>query len=341
MRFLRRGGGNGDGADRLDERLTGFWTWWAGARDGIAAAIEAGALDEWTTPISRAVAAVDKGLAWELGKGHQAQHMLVVSPEGNAELRPIALRWVRSAPAADATWEYHPSRQAGPLARLGIAGAQVDLADMRAVTSWDETRERLSVRLWHPAFEELPERARLQVAFLFLDGLAGEDEVERWVGSIDVDPSAQAGRTPDELLAEVKRRAGEASRDQWALLQGEDGRGGAMIVRMNASLKRIDHPFADRHLEVVIERGLDAADDHAQNDEIAAAEEELEGLMADLAVEAAHVTDRKRRVTHFVCEDGDPALAAARAWADRYGRWGARATLRKDPHWEFRRTYGE
>jgi hypothetical protein len=342
MRFLRRGGDSGStGGTGLDDQLAAFWAWWAGARDPIATAIEDGTLDQWTSPISRAVEGVHKQLAWELAKGHEAKHMLVVSPEGNAELRPIALRWAQSAPVADTTWEYHPSRQAGPLGKLVIAGAEVDLAGMHAVTSWDETRERLAVRLWHPAFEALPERARHQVAFLFLDNLVGEDQVERWVGTIDVDPAAQAGRTPDELRAELERRSGEATGEQWALLQGDDGRGGVMIVRLNASLKRIDHPFADKHLAVSVERGLDVADDKAQNDAIAAAEEELEGLMAGLATEAAHVTDRKRRLTHFVCEDGDPALEAARDWADRHRQWGTKATLRPDPHWEFRRSYGE
>ncbi len=341
MRFLRRGGSGASDDGDLDARLAAFWRWWASAKDDLAAAIERAELEAWVEPISKAVHGVQQGLAWELGTGLVSKHQLVITAEGNAERRPFALRWAASAPPPDETWEFHASRQPSGPAVLRIGGATVDLSEVRAVTSWDETRERLSVRLWHPAMEPLPEEARGQIAFLFLDNLIGEDEVERWLGQLAMDPSAQAGRTADELRAEFERRAAGATRDQWAILQGTDAKGRDVIVRLNASLKRIDQPFADQHLAVTVERGLDHAGDHALNEAIAAAEDELETVMAGVAIEVAHVTDARRRITHYVCEDGGPALAAAKAWAARYRQWGTSAELRRDPHWEFRHSYGE
>ena len=140
--------------------------------------------------------------------------MLVVSPEGSAEVRPIAIAWHRSAPPPDATWS--TTRRASPASRrtLQVAGATVELADMRAVTSWDETREVVSVRLWHPAFDPCRRTSARQISFLFLDNLLGEDDVERWIGAIEIDPSAQAGRTPAELVAEVRRQAESATGDR-------------------------------------------------------------------------------------------------------------------------------
>ena len=337
MRFLRRGGG---GEASLDERLEAFWAWWASAKDDVARDIPAGRVAERAPEISKAVDRLHPKLAWELGKGAVSEHMLVVTPEGNAELRPIALAWARSAPPPDATWEYHPSRQPGPPNTLQIGGTKVDFADVRAVTSWDEAREVVSVRLWHPAFEGLPDGPRHQIAFLFLDNLVGEDDVERWIGAIDVDPSAQAGRTTDELRAEIRRRAESATGSTWALAEVTDDRGRPFLVRYNASLKRIDHPYASRHVAVVVERGLEHAGDPGLNEAINAAEEELVAAMANVAVEVAHVTDPARRITHFVTDDGERALAVARGWADRYGQWGAKATLDDDPLWEFRRSYG-
>jgi hypothetical protein len=213
-------------------------------------------------------------------------------------------------------------------------------SEIRAVTSWDETHETLDVSLWHPAFDGLPSEVKGQVCFLFLDNLVGEDDVERWIGAIEADPAALAGATRDELRDEIRRRAESATGETWTLLEGTDGRGDPVLVRLNSSLKRIDHPFAGDHLEVTIERGLDQAGDRAQNDAIAAAEDELGEALGGLAVEAAHVTNRRRRVTHFVTADGERALAAARGWAARYGHWGAKATLEADPGWAFRRTYG-
>ena len=85
MRFLRRGGGEAE--QPIDQRLETFWSWWAGAKDGIAADIERGTVAGRAQEISAAVDALHSKLAWELSPGATAKHALVVSPEGNAEFR--------------------------------------------------------------------------------------------------------------------------------------------------------------------------------------------------------------------------------------------------------------
>ncbi|HEX5826374.1 MAG TPA: hypothetical protein VFY23_02555 [Candidatus Limnocylindrales bacterium] len=340
MRFLRRGGGDAEQPPPLEQRLDAFWAWWAGARDGITADIERGAVAGRAAEISEAVNRLHEKLAWELSPGSAARHALVVSPEGNPELRPIALRWAESAPPADASWEYHPSRQPGPPQVLEIRGARVSFSEVRSLTSWDASRELLTVRIWHPALDGLPSDVKAQIAFLFLDNLVGEDDVERWIGAIEADPEAAAGQVPDALRDEVRRRASESTGDQWALIEARDGRGDPVLIRLNSSLKRIDHPFAGDHLAVVIERGLDAAGDTGEREAIDRAETELVQALDGLAIEAAHITDRRRRVTHLVTADGDRALAAAREWASGHEGWGATASLEPDPAWSFRRAYG-
>jgi hypothetical protein len=338
MRFLRRGGGEPE--QPIEQRLEGFWAWWAGARDGIAADVERGTVGGRAGDISEAVNRLHAKLAWELSPGVAAKHALVVSPEGNPELRPIALRWAESAPPGDATWEYHPSRQPGPPQVLEIRGARVPFSEVRSLTSWDASRELLTVRIWHPALDGLPSDVKAQIAFLFLDNLVGEDDVERWIGAIEADPEAAAGKAPDELREEVRRRAAESTGDQWALIEARDGHGDPVLIRLNSSLKRIDHPIASHHLEVVIERGLDSAGDVEEREAIERAEAELLQALDGVGIEAAHITDRRRRVTHFVCEDGDGALAAAREWASGHAAWGATATLEADHAWAFRHAYG-
>jgi hypothetical protein len=335
MRFLRRG----PSEDPLDAKIERFWAWWAGAKDAIAKDIPARMVARRASEISSAVSAIDTRLAWELAQGKSAQHMLVVTPEGSAEVRPIALAWLRAAPAADGTWEFHASRQPGEPRTLQVAGATVELSEMRAVTSWDESRELLSVRLWHPAFDPMPEQARGQIAFLFLDNVLGEEDVERWIGAIDIDPSAQAGQTPAELAAEVRRRAETATGDQWAVAQGTDDRGDPVIVRMNASIKRIDHPLAGTHLEVSLDSGLDDPDGR-QGRANAAASEELAAGLAGIAIDCAYITDRRRRTIHFACEDGRRALEVAKAWADQHRDLNPKVKVEPDPNWSFRREYG-
>ena len=81
-------------------------------------------------------------------------------------------------------------------------------------------------------------------------------------------PRPRAAITPEELRDEIRRRAASSTGDQWALIEARDGRDDPVLVRLNSSLKRIDHPYAGHHLEVVLERGFDAAADTAEREAI-------------------------------------------------------------------------
>lgn len=335
MRFFKRGSGEAD----LETRLATFWAWWAGAKVGVARDIPVRTVALRTAEISSAVAGIDKRLAWELAKGQSSEHMLIVTPEGNAEVRPIALAWLQSAPPADPTWEYRASRQPGEPRTLQVAGAAVELSEMRAVASWDETREVLDVRLWHPAFDGLPEQVRGQIVFLSMDNLLGEDDVERWIGAIELDPAAVTGLTPDELKAEVRRRAASATGDMWTLAEGQDNRDNPILVRYTPTVKRIDHPYASHHVAVVVDGGLKHAGDQDRRRLVTAAEEELDGSLSGVAILMAIVTTMDRRTAHFVSENPDSALEIAREWAGRYPELTPQISVESDPTWAFRRAY--
>ena len=51
------------------DAIAGFWSWWAGARDRFAAAIDAGEMGpELVDELGARVEAIAPGLAWELGR---------------------------------------------------------------------------------------------------------------------------------------------------------------------------------------------------------------------------------------------------------------------------------
>jgi hypothetical protein len=333
VRFIRRGRDGGPGA-----APEAFWTWWASARDGITAAIEDGSVPSHADEISAHVRRLDPHLAWELAPGRIARHALVVTPEGNPEIRPKALAWLAAAPPADPVWEYHAARQAGLLHTLAIGGASVDLEDVRAIAGWDATRERLDVRLWHPAFTAVPEAVGRQIAFLFLDNLLGEDDVERWIGSIELLEAETVGRTPAELHDEVARRAAAATHDVWVIGERRDRHGEIGVVSANAAIKRVDLPFAMYHLCVTIDRGLEELTDSPELEDLDAAEARLiEALAVDGAAFVGRVTDRRARRLHFVCDEPTRPGQTAREWALDEPRFGPRVEVRSDPHWEFMR----
>jgi len=196
------------------------------------------------------------------------------------------------------------------------------------------------VRLWHPAFPHLPPQIRTQVAFLFLDNLLGEDDVERWVGRIEADEAAAEGRTPADLEADIRAKASAATGDRWVVAQGTDGGGNPVLARYNATLKRIDHPDEDQHLAVAIDKGLDDLANTNALPPIEAAEEELVRALDGVAIEAARVTERKRRTTHFVTGDAARALEIATEWCAAHPDPPARVAVAPDVRWDFRREYG-
>ena len=340
MRFFRRGDEAHGPAD--------FWAWWATGRDRVAAAIASGGFDKAIVDeITRAVRTIHPQMAWELAPGKASQHAFCLSSEGNPEIRQASLRWLAAAPPPDAVWEYHASKQASPtLTALEIAGIRFDLEETRVIVSWDESRLRLDVRVWHPVFEKAPETVKLQAAFLFLDQLLGEDDVERWIGQIDLLEAPTGGRTPSELRAEVDRHRTESQGDAAWILSRVDRPGGPLFVTANAALKRIDHPFDDHHAEIslVFEAGLPEGE---LADALNGEEDALLPRFDGLATYAARTTEAGKRTLHFVTPDTERLRPAIDAWAadlpDTLPGGVARRIkvgFARDMDWSFQRALG-
>lgn len=113
-----------------------------------------------------------------------AEHRLTVSASGVDEVRPAAERWLRAAPAPDATWEYRASQEADARAMsstLEIAGHEVGLALTRFRVDLVEADFRVHVGVYHPAFAGMAGDVQTRITYLVLDWVLGEDDVERWV----------------------------------------------------------------------------------------------------------------------------------------------------------------
>jgi len=332
MRFFK-----GKSSGGAPESIAAFWAWWASARDRVASGIADGSVRGLVDEISHNVAAIDKRLAWELAKGASSQHALVVTPEGDPAVRSLALDWLASAPPPDAVWEYHASRQPSEFGRMEMGGTSVDFEAYRAIAGWDDTRQRVDVRLWNPGLEAADPGLRLRAGFLFLDNLLGEDAVERWIGEIDVLEAPAEGRTPEELRAEIERRAADASGESWTLAQRSDG----ALIKVNAAVKPIDHPYRSTSLVVTVDRGMEQLSGSPELQELDEAEDRLvEAVEGADGVYVGHITERRRRVIQFMCADGDRAKEVAEAWCAAERRFGPKVATRSDPAWSFRREYG-
>jgi hypothetical protein len=212
---------------------------------------------------------------------------------------------------------------------------------MRTIASWDERRRRLDVRLWHPSFERAPLPLRQQAVFLFLDNLLGEDDVERWIGTIEPLEAPAGGRTPAELMAEVRRRAAESVQpDSWLIAQRVGPAGEVAIVMANAALKRIDHPFADKHVEIRLPIEGGGMPDAALAERLNAEEDRLMALIGAAAALAGRTTTPGERVIHLVAGDLEPVYGAIDAWAKDLPPWRIKVQPKVDPRWVFQKDLG-
>ena len=195
----------------------------------------------------------------------------------------------------------------------------------------------MDVRLWHPGLAGASPSTRMRASYLFLDNLLGEDGVERWVGTIDLLDDPTGGRTPDELRAEIERRAAEATGEAWTLMQRSDG----ALISANTAVKPIDHPFCQQHLVVTVERGIEHFRGTNELEAVGEAQDRLSDAIVALGgVAAGHVTERRRRRIHYMCPDAAEARGAATAWANEHRSYGPSVDVRPDPGWTFRRDLG-
>lgn len=314
--------------------ITAFWEWWAHEGRTLDPHQPSAATDE----LARRVAAVHPDLVWNFGPGTTAEVRLTVSAGGVAQVRPSAERWLRAAPAADATWEYRASQEPEPGAmssRLSIAGHDVDLSLTRFRVDPVEEELRVHVGVYHPAFARLPDGVRGQVTFLVLDWVLGEDDVERWVGHVE--PLVAAPPTPvtaEDLTAAVRALARSVDPDDWTLAtwQAEDGRPGMASFRRG--VRWIDHPTFDRHHVLVAGFAAQAnglPSDGSVLDELRYLEQLLEDGVGPRGLLVGHETHAGSRTFH-VYTDGEDQNADE-ALRELAAGHGMRLTSRLDPAW--------
>jgi hypothetical protein len=302
-----------------------YWRWWEDARSDVQAAIEQGADRAVLHEVLDRVSGL--GLACEMSAGLRSRHAICASANGDPTLRKLAYRWRDAGPPADEVFEYHASRIAGNAdAVLRMNELEFAFSEFRFAVSVDEPRRELDLDVQHPAFPALDETSRAQAGFIALDTILGEEEVERWIGSLEwsgATPSAAI--TPVGLREEVARLRGSEPSGEWALLRSDDA-----VAVAARPLRPVDHPYFDLLCELKarpVDHDLSALQDN---------EEALAREFGARAFHAASLTQGDVR-TAFVYIDGDTATSRElEAWATERG-YGTTFSL--DPGWDAVRAF--
>ncbi|MEO3792616.1 DUF695 domain-containing protein [Nonomuraea sp. B10E15] len=326
-----------------DEAIAGFWTWWQETRprlDSLVAEGEAAGLEEWLAP---AVAAVHPELVWEVAPGKEAAHALVVTAAGDAELRPLAHRWARAAPAADLLWEFHPSRQANPQAAelaIEVGGYAFALDKLMLGLRVPRNQPRVDVAAYHPIFAELDEDTRMEATLLALDWLLGEDDVARWVGEITpatFQPiDAVAAMHLPAVVADV---ASGYAEEEWVLLQGQTATGAPLVATVRHPLRPVDHPLCDQHIAITLPYAHRDENGLPVDGSLEALRDFEERLVARLlklgddAVLAAHLSTEGHRIIHVYADPTGDAAIHAKELIVGWEEGEPRVDVTADPGW--------
>jgi hypothetical protein len=296
-------------------------------------------MDDLGRQLDTAVAFIDPRLCWELGKATSGW-LLVVTANGDPQVRSTAERWLQAAPDPDPGWRFYSFRPADPGAlsgKLQLGGRAVDLADIRFRIDRDFDHARIHVTVCHPEFSALDEDARLQAVFMALDRTLGEDEVLRWIGDIDTSASSGGGALPADLVAEVTGLAKARAVPKAVTMNDIAADGLPVVTRTTVPIRPIDFPLYDQHVAIAVGYASAGSDGLPGLSTLTRLQQFEDALLAEAAggaVLTGHETHDHRRVLHLytdpVTDTAERLDSALPAWLE--GPVNAKVTL--DPGWD-------
>ena len=327
----------------MRDGILAFWSWWVEARSDLEhAARGRDASDELAARIAERVAAIHAELEWELGPGAAKAHSLCVTAAGKPEAREAAARWLIAAPD-DPGWEFHRARPAVPSAHtaLALGSGRLSVADVRFRLEEHPDDDLVDVTVDERSLRSLAPGDRPIAMFLVLDHLLGEENVERFVGEIDMRPLRWRTEPPEALIAAVERLARTraarhaAGEDRAAILQGSfEGKPGVILA--NTSIRRVDHPLLSAHALVELELA-DATElgltTREEADVLNAQQDDLEATLGDDGILAARETRDSRRIIHLYLDPESTASARVREWCSACHPRRASVTITHEPDW--------
>lgn len=317
-----------------------FWAFWAAHRDDVISAVADVRADELRALLRPAVAAIDERLEWEVARGTTKRFTLVVSSADGPTLRALAERWLLASPD-DPDVEFAATRrrdlEAFESTVLKIDDYDIHLGELVAGTHVDHTTGKLDVVVHHPLYPLLEETHRIQVGFLGLDAALGEDDVERWLGTVEVSADAPVDAIPVATLGAVVDQL-RPSADQWAALQGQ-GPTGPVFALVRRPFGRVDRPLADLHVRIVLEYPANA-NGMPSDPDVAVEAEQFEERALDAiggdgphAVHIGHVTGGGEVVIHFYVDELEVDPAALEPVVRGWKRGRSEMSVTPDPDW--------
>lgn len=327
---------------RSDRAVSTFWRWWAdGGRRRTTEAVESGDVRRVVPEITSLIEAIDQGLSWEFvpAAAEGEPHRFTVTAAGVPELRGAARRWLAAAPRADATWSFADLREPVKGCAMYFRDHRLDFDEAEVVADVGLTRADVTVH--HPAFAALRGADAGIAAYLLLDALCGEEQVETWIGLIRANATAPGddavplGTLPSLLRDLAADNTDELGDPAWQILHG-DTIHGPLVAVVRVPLVALSAPEFDRHVAVSVpymdveDGGLPGAaslpglrdlEDHLVD--------RLEGTGECVGAESCDGT----RLLHFYVDSTTPAHEQLRVAASGWDQGEVTFAITDDPGW--------
>lgn len=177
-----------DLATEAATRADTFWRRWDELLPEISSALGDSAPHRVDHPVALALAEVHPGLHFSIERGTEAIYALVVSAQGDSELRVYTDAWMAAAPKSDALWEYHDAIPPVPdptQVVVNLRGRSFPLADVRVAPQIDAAEGLVDVAVYHPGLTGLDDAAKQALTFLPLDATLGERLAADRIGRVE------------------------------------------------------------------------------------------------------------------------------------------------------------
>lgn len=327
-----------------DTPIREFWNWWLSRKDQFNAAMSSGTIIDHVDELTDAVHRVDDRLAWELAPGEISDHQLIVTAEGDPDVRPLARRLVAAAPEADAAWSYSDMRPPRDLGG-GLLIGDRELIYGEATFVFQPNPHSMDITIHHPMLAELPAEDQVQVVFLILDAAIGERATELWIDDVDNSPSplpdANSISELPAIIAQLEDHVLEDGEMSWVLLEAS-GAQTPMFARKLARTRSVLSPNFDTHVAAVVP--FDANDDglpsEAMTQELGELEDEIISAIGDGGRLVVAETGGGERTLHFYVDSTSAALDEIRRACETWDHGVVDVSYESDPGWAAVRHFG-